>query len=58
MQGLINALKNKNKGSPCCKMVGSRLLVGANSYIVEVVVSNLMGTIKIIIYLFLFLEHL
>jgi hypothetical protein len=57
MQGLINALKNKNKRS-CCKMVGSRLLVGVGSYIVEVVASNLMGTIKIIIYLFLFLEHL
>jgi hypothetical protein len=58
MQGLTNALKDKNKGSPCCKMVGSRLLLGSNSYIVEVVASNLMGTIKIIIYLFLFLEHL
>jgi hypothetical protein len=57
MQGLTNAFKNKNKGS-CCKMVGSRLLVGADSYIVEVVASNLMGTIKIIIYLFMFLEHL
>ncbi len=58
MQGFTNVLKIKNKGSCCCKMVGSRLLVGVNSYIVEVVASNLMGTIKIIIYLFLFLENL
>jgi hypothetical protein len=43
MQGFTNVLKIKNRGSSFCEMVGSRLLVGANSYFLEVVGSKSCG---------------